>query len=354
MLRNITVSFPGLGIGDFTLDNIAFTIGESFEVMWYGVVIALGMLMAIAYCAYRCNQNKISIDDLTDIAIFAILFGVIGARLYYVAFSPSQFKTIWDVLDIRSGGLAIYGGVIAGALTVFVMCRYIKKINWRTLFDCAAPGVMLAQAMGRWGNFFNGEAFGGLVGEGSPLYFLRMGLISSNTISDFGTSAMCYVHPTFLYESLWNVLGFILINVFHKTKKFEGQIALYYFAWYGFGRMFIEGLRTDSLYIGDTGIRVSQLLGFLLFAVATALIVYGLVMTKKNGPEKVPAYVIAGDAKRAARAEKEEAKKGKKGEKSEKGVKTKKEKMTKSKSALTEILKKAEEEETDEGDDADN
>lgn len=294
MLKNVVVSFPGLGIGEITLDSVALTIGESFHVMWYGVLISLGMVMALLYCAYRCRQNNISFDDLTDIAIFTILFGVVGARLYYVAFTPDRFKTIWDVLDIRSGGLAIYGGVIAGALTIFVMCKFIKKINWRTLFDCAAPGVMLAQAMGRWGNFFNGEAFGGIVEEGHPLYFLRMGLISNNTVADFGTTQMCYVHPTFLYESLWNVLGFVLINMFYKKlKKFEGEVALCYFAWYGFGRMFIEGLRTDSLYLGDTGIRVSQLLGFLLFAVATALIVYGLVTVKKNGAQPSLATVGA-------------------------------------------------------------
>lgn len=286
MLRNITVSFPGLGIENFDLDNVAFKIGESFEVMWYGVVIALGMLMAIGYAAYRCKQSGISVDDLTDIAIFTILFGVIGARLYYVAFSPNQFKTIWDVLNLRSGGLAIYGGIIAGALTVFVCCL-IKKISWRKLFDCVGPGVMIAQAMGRWGNFFNGEAFGGLVEEGHPLYFLRMGLISRNTYGDFGTSSMVYVHPTFLYESLWNVLGFVLINIVFKKKKFDGQNALYYFAWYGFGRMFIEGLRTDALFIGDTGIRVSQLLGFLLFAVATALIVWGLIYVKNHPDSKL-------------------------------------------------------------------
>lgn len=280
MLRKITFSFPGLGIEGGEISNVAFSIGD-FEVMWYGVVIALGMLMAIVYAGWRCKQSGISFDDLTDIAIFTILFGVIGARLYYVIFSPTEFKTIWDILNLRSGGLAIYGGIIAGMITIVVVCL-IKKINWRTLYDCAGPGVMIAQAMGRWGNFFNGEAYGGLVSEGSPLYFFRMGLISSNTYGDFGTTSMVYVHPTFLYESLWNILGFVLINLIYKKKKFEGQNALYYIAWYGFGRMFIEGLRTDALFIGDTGIRVSQLLGFLLFAVASALIIYGLVMTKKN------------------------------------------------------------------------
>lgn len=292
MLKNITVAFPGLGIEGGEVSSVAFTLGENFSVMWYGVVIALGMLMAIAYASFRCKQQGIKIDDLIDIAIFTIFFGVIGARLYYVIFNPTNFKTLLDIIDIRSGGLAIYGGVIAGALTIVIVCL-IKKISWRKLFDAAGPGVMIAQAMGRWGNFFNGEAYGAIVEEGHPLYFLRMGLISRNTYGDFGTFDMVYVHPCFLYESLWNVIGFILINIFFKKKKFDGQIALYYFAWYGFGRMFIEGLRTDALYIGQTGIRVSQLLAFLLFALATALIIYGLIYVKNHPDSK---FAIANNA----------------------------------------------------------
>lgn len=281
MIANITVSFPGLGIEGWNIDSVAFTIGDGFTIMWYGVLISIGMLIAIAYASWRCKQMGIKVDDLIDIAIFTIFFGVVGARLYYVIFSPHQFDSIGDVFNLRNGGLAIYGGIIAGALTIIIVCL-VKKISWRKLYDCAAPAVIIAQSMGRWGNFCNGEAYGGIVSEGSPLYFLRMGLISKNTFYDFGTTEMVFVHPTFLYESLWNLAGFILMNIFFKKKKFDGQIALYYFAWYGFGRMFIEGLRTDSLYIGNTGIRVSQLLGFLLFTVATALIVYGLIKTKKS------------------------------------------------------------------------
>ena len=281
MIANITVSFPGFGIEGWNIDSVAFTIGDGFTIMWYGVLISIGMLIAIAYASWRCKQVGIKIDDLIDIAIFTIFFGVVGARLYYVIFSPHQFDSIGDVLNLRNGGLAIYGGIIAGALTIVIVCL-VKKISWRKLYDCAAPAVIIAQSMGRWGNFCNGEAYGGIVSEGHPLYFLRMGLISKNTFSDFGTTEMVYVHPTFLYESLWNLAGFILMNIFFKKKKFDGQIALYYFAWYGFGRMFIEGLRTDSLYIGNTGIRVSQLLGFLLFVVASSLIVYGLIKTKKS------------------------------------------------------------------------
>ena len=276
-----TVSFPGLGIKNGEIDSVAFG-----GVAWYGVIIALGMLVAIAYASYRCKQHGIKVDDLIDIAIFTIFFGVIGARLFYVAFNPSGFRTLKDVIAIWNGGLAIYGGIIAGAITVVIVCL-IKKLNWRKLFDAVGPGVMLAQAMGRWGNFFNGEAYGAIVEEGHPLYFMRMGLLSYNTYSEFGTTQMVYVHPCFLYESLWNILGFVLINLVYKKKKFDGQNALYYIAWYGFGRMFIEGLRTDALYIGQTGIRVSQLLGFLLFAVATALIIMGLIYVKNHPDSKL-------------------------------------------------------------------
>ena len=307
---NFELSFPGLGINGWNINPVAFSIGDSFSVMWYGVVIALGMLMAIAYASYRCNQQGIKVDDLIDIAIFTIFFGVIGARLYYVAFNPTNFKTIGDVLNLRTGGLAIYGGVIAGAITIAVVCL-IKKISWRKLFDAAAPGVMIAQAMGRWGNFFNGEAYGSVTTLPwrmcSPKFARELlrnetALINQEQYQQILDGTLG-VHPTFLYESLWNVIGFILINIFFKKKKFDGQIALYYFAWYGFGRMFIEGLRTDALYIGQTGIRVSQLLGFLLFALASALIVYGLIYVKNHPDSKL---AIANNAPESEAVEDEE------------------------------------------------
>ncbi len=272
------ISFPGLGIDETWINSTAFG-----NVAWYGVIIALGMLCAIAYAAFRCKQQGIKIDDLIDIAIFTIISGVAGARAYYVIFDDdkSKYETFIDYIAIWRGGLAIYGGIIFGALAIVIVCL-VKKISWRKLFDAVGPGVMIAQAIGRWGNFCNGEAYGSIVEEGHPLYFMRMGLISKNTYYEFGTTQTVYVHPCFLYESLWNITGFILINLLFKKKKFDGQIALYYFAWYGFGRMFIEGLRTDALFIGNTGIRVSQLLGFLLFMVATALLVFGFVVTSKN------------------------------------------------------------------------
>ncbi len=290
MTGTFELSFPGLGWLEMTINSIAFTIGENFTVMWYGIMIAIGMLLAITYASWRCKQMGIKVDDLMDIAIYTIFFGVVGARLYYVVFDDrGSFKTFMDIINIRRGGLAIYGGIIFGALTIAIVCL-IKKISWRKLFDCAAPGVMIAQAMGRWGNFFNGEAYGGVTDLPwrmcSDKFVTELKKNTNIVLTDEQLVGLqdgsLGVHPTFLYESLWNILGFVIINLLFKKKKFDGQIALYYFAWYGFGRMFIEGLRTDSLYIPGTGIRVSQFLGFLLFALATALIIYGLVMTNKK------------------------------------------------------------------------
>ncbi|MBE6584156.1 MAG: prolipoprotein diacylglyceryl transferase [Ruminococcaceae bacterium] len=293
LLSKSLVSFPGFGIGEFELDNVAIAF-DSFEVYWYGVIITLGMVTAFLYVVFRGKYESVSFDSILDIGIWTIVVGVIGARLYYVLttldhFIPDPFnffEFIGNVFNLRSGGLAIYGGIIAGALAILVVTK-IKKINTLKLLDMAAPGVMIAQAMGRWGNFFNGEAFGGILTEEHPLYFMRMGLISGNTRLDFATSDMVYVHPTFLYESLWNVIGFILINIFYKKKKFNGQVACMYLAWYGIGRFFIEGLRTDSLYIPGTEIRISQLVGILCFVVFGALLVWGLIYSRKYKDESV-------------------------------------------------------------------
>ena len=286
LLSKSVISFPGLGIGDFSLSNVAFSIGESFSVYWYGVIITLGIIFAYLYAVYRGKYESVSFDDTIDIAIWTVVLGVIGARLYYVLTSLDKYiddsimQTVTNILNLREGGLAIYGGIIGGILGIVIATR-IKKINTIKLFDMAAPGVMIGQLLGRWGNFFNGEAFGEIVSEGHPLYFLRMGLISNNTYHDFGTTEMVYVHPTFLYESLWNLTGFIIINALYKKKKFNGQVACMYLSWYGFGRMFIEGLRTDSLYLGNTGIRISQLVGLICFVVFGALLVWGLIYSRK-------------------------------------------------------------------------
>ncbi len=287
-MDTIQVGFPGFGIDSFTLDSVAFTIGDNFEVYWYGVIITLGIVFAFLYTAFRGKYEGVIFDNVTDVALWTVVSGVVGARLYYVLTSldhyiPEPFDLLdflKNVVNLRKGGLAIYGGIIGGALAIVVITR-VKKINPLKFLDMTGPGVMIGQLMGRWGNFFNGEAFGAQVSEGHPLYFLRMGLISDNTISDFGTREMVYVHPTFLYESLWNLCGFLLINALYKKKKFNGQIFCMYLSWYGFGRMFIEGLRTDSLYIPGTAIRISQLVGFLCFIIFGGLLVAGLLYSKR-------------------------------------------------------------------------
>ena len=281
-----TVSFPGLGIGEFSVNKVAFNIGGNFPIYWYGVIITLGILFAFCYAAFRGKYEKVKFDDLIDVAIWTVVLGVLGARLYYVIMTIETyiphpfnfFEFIKNVFNVRGGGLAIYGGIICGILGIVLVTRH-KKINTLKLTDMAALGVMMAQAMGRWGNFFNGEAFGGIVSEGHPLYFMRMGLVSENTMMEFHTYNMVYVHPTFLYESLWNIAGFILINLFYKKKKFNGQISCMYLAWYGFGRFFIEGLRTDSLYVGP--FRISQVVGIACFVIFGGLLIAGLIYSKK-------------------------------------------------------------------------
>lgn len=282
---NTKFSFPGLGVGEHEISNVAFRIGD-FPVYWYGVIITSGILLATIYTLFRARYEKIKSDDVIDVGLWTIILGVMGGRLYYVLTSleyylPKPFdlvQFIKNVIDIRGGGLAIYGAIILGAMGILIVTK-IKKMNTLKLMDAAAPGVMIGQLMGRWGNFCNGEAFGGIVAENHPLYFMRMGLSSDNTFSDFGTDSMVYVHPTFLYESLWNLIGFLLINAFYKKKKFNGQIACMYLAWYGFGRFFIEGLRTDSLYVGP--FRISQVVGLVCFIVFGAAIVAGIVYSNK-------------------------------------------------------------------------
>lgn len=267
MLKITKISFPGLGIGEFEVSSEAFSI-FGVSIAWYALIITFGMAFAVFYIVLRAKGIGMTFDEVIDFAIFVIPFGVIGARLYYVLMKLDYYDSLLDVLDIRSGGLAIYGGIIAGTLTVIVIC-YIKKIYFPAFADCVVPGLIMAQAIGRWGNFMNGEAYGY-----ETDIFCRMGL-------DFGFG-MRYYHPTFLYESLWNLIGFILINIFFKHKKYDGQIFLMIFGWYGLGRLWIEGIRTDSLYLFGSAIRVSQLLAGLLFVACAAALVYFAIKPPKR------------------------------------------------------------------------
>ncbi len=270
------MSFEGLGIGWFKMNPVAIPIGNGIR--WYGILITLGIILAVLYVTYRSKQWKYNFDDLLDCVLVVVPVGVLGARLFYV-FTADGFK-LADWYRIWDGGLAIYGGIIGGALAVVGMCL-IKKMRMLRLMDCTAPAVMIAQSLGRWGNFCNGEAFG------APYKGLfRMGLSHSAD----GSGAF-YVHPTFLYESMWNLLGFILINLLYKKKKFDGQITLMYLGWYGLGRFFIELLRQDSLDItfGEQSLRISSVIGFLCFVICTVLIIV-FAVRPKSPALSMPSY----------------------------------------------------------------
>lgn len=264
MLRISKLSFPGFGIGEFEVNSDAFSI-FGIPIAWYALIITFGMVCAVLYTIYRAGKIGIIADDILDYALFVIPIGILGARLYYVLTTLEEYNTFADVLNIRNGGLAIYGGIIAGAITVLGV-SYFKKINFFAMADCCTPGIILAQAIGRWGNFMNGEAFGA-----ETDIFCKMGV--QNILTG---NKLIYVHPTFLYESLWNILGFILINIFYKHKKYDGQIFLMVFGWYGLGRMFIEGLRADSLYSTIFGweFRTSQVLAAIIFIICTICLIY--------------------------------------------------------------------------------
>ncbi len=284
-MSEILVAFPGIGIDSFAIDRAAISIGD-FKIYWYGIILTTGIVLAFAYTAFRGKYEGVLFDDVLTIGLWAVILGIVGARTYYVLTSLDKFVPepfdLWEFLkaavNLRQGGIAMYGSIIGGVIGAAIATR-IARVNLLKFLDMVAPGVMIGQVLGRWGNFFNGEAYGRLVEEGSPLYFIRMGLVSNNTWYDFRTRDMVYVHPTFLYESLWNLAGVLVINALYKKKKFNGQVFCMYLCWYGFGRMFIEGLRTDSLYVGP--FRISQLVGAVCFVVCGGILIAGLIFSRK-------------------------------------------------------------------------
>ncbi len=259
--RESVISFPMLG--GLTLNPPAYFTLFGRPIYFYGVFIGLGFILGILFCARRAGRFGLREDDIYDVMIWVIPFSILGARLYYVLFRldyylqhPGEFFAVWN------GGLAIYGGVIAGILVCMLVARH-KKIPLPALLDDLCYGLLIGQILGRWGNFMNREAFGA-----ETTVFCRMGLTAPD-----GTTI--YVHPTFLYESLWN-LGVLLFLLWFEKKgkrRFDGQCITLYFLLYGLGRFWIEGLRTDSLYLWGTGIRVSQALSLLLAAAAAAVLI---------------------------------------------------------------------------------
>lgn len=278
------ISFPNLGI---YLKNVpkSFEI-FGIEIALYGVVIAIGMLLAIKLAAYVAKKSGQNPDLYWDLALIALVSGVLGARIYYVIFSWDSYKDdLLSVFNIREGGLAIYGGIIGGFLAMYVFSR-VKKQRYILMADTVVPGIALGQIIGRWGNFFNREVFGeytdSLFAMRLPIDAVRKSDISASIAAHIEEGVnYIQVHPTFLYEGMWNLMILLLMMWLWKHKRFDGEVALLYFGGYGLGRFWIEGIRTDQLHIGNTGIAVSQLLGILLFVAAVIVEIVMLVRIRK-------------------------------------------------------------------------
>lgn len=287
-MNGADVAFPHLGIY-FTNLPKGITIG-GFTIAYYGVIIALGMIGGLFLARWQAKRTGQNPELYMDYALYGILFAVIGARLYYVAFSWDTYKNnLWQIFNIRGGGMAIYGGVIAAVVTAIVYCR-IKKYKFSLFADTAVVGLILGQIVGRYGNFMNREAFGEYT---DSLFAMRLKAeqVSSSNITDTMRANMEYidgtgyiqVHPTFLYESVWNLMVLVIMLLRTKRKAFDGEIFLVYIVGYGVGRCWIEGLRTDQLQIGSTGIAVSQVLSALLAVGGIAYWIYRMVKIKKEG-----------------------------------------------------------------------
>lgn len=292
------IVFPGLGGLELNPPK-GFSFFGLFEIRFYGVIIALGLLLAVIYGLRRAKQFGLTQDDLLDGVLWITPVAIIFARLYYCVFKWDRFadNPMGILTDFRDGGLAIYGGVIGALIGILVYCK-VKKLKTGAVLDVVAIGFLIGQALGRWGNFFNREAFGS-----ETDFFLRMGLetglSADGQLISYAGGELRYYHPTFLYESLWNLAGFLILHFASKRRKYDGQIALGYVAWYGLGRAIIEGLRTDSLYIpGSEVLRVSQLVAAATCLVAVAcLLILGM---KKKDPAKLFVNIVK------ARAEAEE------------------------------------------------
>lgn len=271
------ITFPSLNL---SLDpSRSFYIGP-LEIHWYGLLIAVGLLLAVIYACRRCKTFGLRDNDLIDGVLCIVPFAVICARAYYCIFQWDAYADDpISVLYVWEGGLAIYGGVIGAAIGIIVFALIKRdKVKLTAVLDITSLGFLIGQSIGRWGNFLNREAFGA-----ETTSFLRMGLLNKIT------GEVTYYHPTFLYESVWNACGFVLLHFLSKKRKYDGQIALGYAAWYGLGRAMIEGLRTDSLYLGS--IRVSQLLAAVSCVAAVSVLI--AMCFKKHDPEKLFVNVVA-------------------------------------------------------------
>lgn len=272
-MSEAVITFPIFG-ESFSLNFSNYFTVFGFKIYLYGVIIAFGFLLGSLYIFRRAKDFGLTVDNTLDMLICAVPTAIVCARLCFVLFYQSNgvnpyFANPIKILQIRDGGLAIYGGITGAVAATFLYSKF-KKVSFGSLLDVGGLGLLIGQSIGRWGNFTNREAYG--FETGVPW---KMGLTLEGVTK--------YVHPTFLYESLWNVLGFLLLHIYTKKRKrqYNGQIFIMYMAWYGLGRFFIESMRTDSLYLLNTGLRVNQLIA--AGAVLAALVLHFVIMKKKAG-----------------------------------------------------------------------
>ena len=286
---DMNINFPNLGI---YLDHVGKSISVfGFEIAFYGIIIGCGMVGGVLLAQWQAKRTGQDPELYLDLAMIAVVLSIIGARLFYVIFEWDQYKdNLLEILNTRNGGLAIYGGVITAIITVYVFSR-VRKVSFGLLLDTAGLGLVLGQIVGRWGNFFNREAFGGytdnLLAMQLPVSAVRSSDITAELaehIVEVGGVSYIQVHPTFLYESLWNVGVLAFLIWYTKRKKFDGEVFLFYLLLYGIGRFWIEGLRTDQLIFFGTGIPVSQMIA--VGMVAGSLILMAVGRRYKSGRQK--------------------------------------------------------------------
>lgn len=312
------ITFPYLGI-EIEVKSTAFSIGD-FEIKWYGIIIAAGLLLALLYCFRRMKAFGLDGDRVIDAVFAGIIGGIACARFYYIIFNHENIYTIGDIFNIRKGGLAIYGGLI-GAILFGCITAKIRKVRIKPLLDIASMGFFIGQGIGRWGNFFNHEAFGTnttlpwAMSSGRIQSYLANHAASILEKSGITVDPYLPVHPCFLYESIWCLLCFLFLHLFYKKRHYDGEIFLMYTCLYGFERMFVEGLRTDSLYLG--GVRISQVLAAVLFAASLITLIVLRIRFSKTGYPVL--YVNTEESKEMLRKAEEELKEEKENSKKKKG-----------------------------------
>ncbi len=301
LLEPNEIQFPELG-WKFHIDPTAFSIGN-MHIQWYGILITLGLILALVYALPRMKRFGLDADRTIDAIIGGVIGGIIGARLYYVLMRWDEYKGNWkEIINTRNGGLAIYGGIIGALLVGLIMCK-IRKVKMLPMLDITVIGFLIGQGIGRWGNFINQEAFGT---NTSSFIGMTGGTIQRTISSEMQIGGDLYqegvnmlwekpVHPCFLYESLWCLLGFVILSFWSKRRKYDGQLFLMYLAWYGAERFVVEGLRTDSLMLGN--IRVSQALSAVIFVVSVILQIIFFAKRKRD-PESMVLYASTEESHR--------------------------------------------------------